>query len=114
MARSERLARLAAVALIALTAAAQAQDPQPDKLVPLTAGMPDDVAAFIPRLAGCLRWGGHYSEDPARAERIADGMAKYGCATLDIDQEALLARYKENPAVLDRLARVRAAYGEGD
>jgi hypothetical protein len=93
---------------------AQAQDPTADELAPLAAGMPKDVAAFIPRLAGCRRWGGHYSEDPARAERIAAAMAKYGCNTLDADLAALLARHGNNPAVAARLDRVRAAYGEGD
>jgi hypothetical protein len=109
-----RLPCAAAAAFALLLAPAQAQDPTADELALLVAGMPPDVAAMVPRLAGCLRWGGHYSEDPARSERIADAMAKYGCPTLDTDLEALLARHKENAAVRRRLDHVRAAYGEGD
>lgn len=87
---------------------------QAEEMARLTAGMPKDVADYIPRLAGCIHWGGEYSEDPVRTKQIADAMSELGCDTLDADEAALQARYKGNPTVKQRLDEVRGSYGEGD
>jgi hypothetical protein len=92
----------------------QAQETYDQEMARLAAGMPKDVADYIPRLAGCIHWGGEYSEDPVRAKQIADAMSELGCDTLDADEATLQARYKGNPAVKQRLDEVRGTYGEGD
>lgn len=85
-----------------------------EEMVRLTAGMPADVADYIPRLIGCIHWGGEYGGEetaPERVKQINDAMAELRCDTIEAEGKALDARYKANAAVVQRLKDVRGDYG---
>lgn len=104
---------LAALSLVCAPAlvAAETYD---EEMARLTAGMPADVADYIPRLIGCIHWGGEYGGDetpPERLKQINDAMAELKCDTIEAEGKALDARYKANAAILQRLKEVRGDYG---
>lgn len=106
---------LAMLALICVPALA-AEETYDEEMARLTAGMPADVADYIPRLIGCIHWGGEYGGDetpPERLKQINDAMAELKCDTIEADRDGLIGRYKDNPAVTERLKYVHENYGGG-
>jgi hypothetical protein len=100
-----------AVVIVASPAVAETYD---EEMARLTAGMPKDVADYIPRLTGCIHWGGEYGGDETPAERVKqinDAMAELKCDTIEAEGKALDARYKNNAAIVQRLKDVRGNYG---
>jgi hypothetical protein len=76
--------------------------------------MPKDVADYIPRMIACLHWGGEVSGDNSERDRqVQVEMDKLDCNGVEPTRDALLARYKNNKAVSERLKYVHDNYGGG-
>jgi hypothetical protein len=103
-----------AAAALATAPAGAAEETYDEEMARLTRGMPADVADYIPRLIGCIHWGGEYGGDetpPERVKQINDAMAALKCDTIEADGKALSARYRNNAAIVQRLKDVRGNYG---
>ncbi len=76
----------------------------------LKLGMPQDVALIIDRTVACNRWVGEESTNKAKADKIKANLEKWGCATLDADQEKIFKTYKTNYEVKGRIEKAKGIF----
>jgi hypothetical protein len=76
----------------------------------LLTGMPDDVAALIERVDGCVHWTGETPFDDERAAQIEKALAELKCGDLQKDIKKLIKRHAGKEPVLMNLGYIAREY----
>ena len=69
--------------------------------------LPRDALAVVERLATCNHFAGEFTGGNSRERdaEVREAVAKFGCATIEKEADALRAKYKDDNAVQDALTQ---------